>query len=188
MPIEKISEMLAFASPLRVYLRSDSLVVLDYRPTWIMALAGAGTLVFAVGFLAVLIKFDTSVDSFGLWATGILSLSCVVFALRGSLREAYYFDTTSDSYRFERQYVYRKDVIEGSLDQFKGAYVKTVEQDDSEIYQVVLQQEGMFLTGVTEQTLREDTPLFNSFSNEARIANAISSIISVARHARSRKG
>ena len=36
----------------------------------------------------------------------------------------------------------------------------------------------MFLTGVEEQTLREEVPLCNSFKREASIANAISSYLS----------
>ena len=61
--------------------------------------------------------------------------------------------------------------------QFTGGYLKTERNDDSETYYVVLKQEGMFLTGVSEQTLREEVPIFNSFDREARIANAISSFL-----------
>jgi hypothetical protein len=49
--------------------------------------------------------------------------------------------------------------------------------DDSENYYVVLKQEGMFLTGVSEQTLREELPIFNSYDREAGIAHAISSFL-----------
>ena len=42
---------------------------------------------------------------------------------------------------------------------------------------VVLQQEGMFLTGVSEQRLREEVPIFNTHAREARIANAISGFL-----------
>jgi hypothetical protein len=42
----------------------------------------------------------------------------------------------------------------------------------------------MFLTGATEQTLRENVPVLNSFWNESEIANAITAIISTARSRR----
>ncbi|MEO5858079.1 MAG: hypothetical protein ABIR33_03930, partial [Pyrinomonadaceae bacterium] len=115
-------------------------------------------------------------------------VGCLVGGLSQSLREVYYFDLASDSYRFERLYAYRKEVIEGSLSQFTGARVETVTHEESESYHVVLTQEGMFLTGVTEQTLREAVPIPNSFWNESEIANAITAVISTARSRREKKG
>jgi len=35
----------------------------------------------------------------------------------------------------------------------------------------------MFLTGVSEQTLREELPIFNSYDRESGIADAISSFL-----------
>ena len=120
-------------------------------------------------------------DSFGLWATGILAAVCAVFLFRGTIREVYYFDKETDSYAFVRQFIHRREVIEGALSQFTGAYVKTERNDDSETYYVILRQEGMFLTGVEEQKLREAVPIFNSFDREAQIANAISGYLSTKR-------
>jgi len=185
--IEKIRNMIAFASPVRVYLRSESLVVQDYRPTWVMALCLAGFVGMVVIFVLV-IRGMGSEWLGGLIVGALVGLACLVAAATQSIREVYYFDLATDSYRFVRQYVHRKEVIEGSMDQFTGAYVKTETHDEgAESYHVVLRQVGMFLTGVSEQTLREATPIFNSFSNEAQIANAISSIVSVAKHHRSKK-
>jgi len=184
--IEKITDMLKFVSPVRVYLRSDSLVIQDYRPTWVMALCLPGGLGMAGLAIWLLVAFGTEA-MFGVVVCGLFAVAGIFFALRQSIREVYRFDVATDSYRFVRRYVHRKEVIEGSIDQFTGAYVKTVTHDESESYHVVLRQEGMFLTGVGEQTLREETPIFNSFSNEAQIANAISSIVSVAKHQRSLK-
>lgn len=53
----------------------------------------------------------------------------------------------------------------------------TETNEGSESHYVVLKQEGMFLTGVSEQILREELPLFNSFDRESDIANAISSYL-----------
>jgi len=63
------------------------------------------------------------------------------------------------------------------MSQFTAAYVKTETNEDSKTYFVILKQEGMFLTGVSEQTLREEVPVFNSFEREASIANAISEVL-----------
>ncbi|MEP6789578.1 MAG: hypothetical protein ABJB40_14155 [Acidobacteriota bacterium] len=70
------------------------------------------------------------------------------------------------------------------MSQFTAAYVKTETDEDSSTYYVILKQEGMFLTGVSEQTLREVVPLFNSFEREASIANAISEVLSSERSRR----
>jgi hypothetical protein len=184
--IEKIRNMIAFASPVRVIERPESLVVLDYRPTWVMAFCLGGFVGMASLFVIMLRGMGSEWLS-GLIVCALVGAACLFAATTQSIREVYYFDMPTDSYRFVRQYVHRKEVIEGGMDQFTGAHVKTVTQDEGESYHVVLRQEGMFLTGVSEQTLREETPIFNSFSNEARIANAISSIVSIARHERSKK-
>lgn len=148
----------------------------SYRPTFFMLWTASGFVVLAVSFVLLFFKINTA-DSFGLWATGIFAAVCLVLSFRGTIREVYYFDKTTDSYAFVRQFIHRREMIEGAMSQFSGAYVKTQTNDDSESYFVMLKQEGMFLTGVSEQTLREEVPIFNSFDIEARIANAISGFL-----------
>lgn len=169
-----ISDRFGFIVPLWVVRRPESLIIVDYRPTFTMFLTVVGVAVLAVSFVLYFLKID---DSFGLWAIGIPAAVCVIFVFRGTIREVYYFDKTNDSYSFVRQFIHRKEVIEGSLSQFTGAHVKTERTRESESYFVILKQKGMFLTGVSEQTLREEVPLFNSFEREARIANAISAFL-----------
>lgn len=178
-----IGDRFGFLIPLWIARRPESLIIMDYRPTVLGFFAGLGFVVLTVLFFLFLFKWDIG-DSYGLWFTGVPALACLVLALKGTIREAYYFDRSKDSYAFVRQFVYRREVIEGSLSQFSGAYVKTETNYNSESsgtsksYFVVLQQEGMFLTGVSEQRLREEVPIFNSFEREARIANAISGYLS----------
>ena len=171
-----IWDRFAFLIPLRIIRRPETLTILDYRPTFFMFLTAAGFVVLAVSFVLLFFKINTA-DSFGLWATGIFAAVCLVLSFRGTIREVYYFDKTTDSYAFVRQFIHRREMIEGAMSQFSGAYVKTQTNDDSESYFVMLKQEGMFLTGVSEQTLREEVPIFNSFDIEARIANAISGFL-----------
>lgn len=171
-----ISDRFGFFIPLWIINRPESLTIIDYRPTFTMFLTFAGFVVLAISFVLVFLNIDTAA-SFGLWAMGIPAAACVIFLFRGTIREVYYFDKTTDSYAFIRQFIHRKEVIEGAISQFTGAYVKTEENDESRSYLVMLKQEGMFLTGVSEQPLREEVPIFNSFDREARIANAISSFL-----------
>jgi len=171
-----ISERFGFMVPLRIIRRPESLIILDYRPTLFMFLTNAGFVVMAVLFALFFFRFYPA-DSLVLWATGISAAVCLVLSSRGTIREAYYFDGTKGSYAFVRQFIHRREVIEGSMSQFTGAHVKTEKNDESECYFVVLKQEGMFLTGVSEQMLREEVPIFNSFEREARIASAISGIL-----------
>jgi hypothetical protein len=166
--------------PLRIIEQPERVTILDYRPTLTMFLTGVGVLLLALSFVSLFFGMDIAIFS-GLWTIGIPFIFCVIFLFRGTIREAYCFDKEAGTYTLVRQFIHRKEVIEGSLSQFTGAYVKTETHDDSETYYVVLKQEGMFLTGVTEQALREVVPIFNSFDKEARIANAISSYLSAHR-------
>lgn len=172
-----IGDRFGFINPLWIIRRPETLTIIDYRPTLYMFFTTAGSVFLLTGFIFFLFKINSGVDSFGLWAMGIFAAVCLVLSFKGTIREVYYFDKTTDSYAFVRQFIHRKELIEGALSQFTGAYVKTQTNDESESYFVMLRQEGMFLTGVSEQTLRDEAPIFNSFDREARIANAISSFL-----------
>ncbi len=176
-----VGDRLEFLVPLWIARRPESLIIMDYRPTVLGFFAAVGFVVLTVLFFLFLFVWSIG-DSYGLWFTGIPALVCLALALKGTIREAYYFDASKDSYAFVRQFIYRREVIEGSLSQFTGANVKTETNYNSESgtsysYFVVLQQEGMFLTGVSEQRLREEAPMFNTMAREARIANAISGFL-----------
>ena len=174
MPIEKIRDMIAFATPLRIIMRPERLIIQDYRPTMLMLLAGLGFFVSAGFLIWMLVQFGTAVGGFPLGVMVLFTIGCLAVAVyKGTIREVYVFDRATGSYSFVRQFVHRKEVIEGDLSQFTGAKVETHTHEDSKTYTVVLRQEGMFLTGVSEQTLRDEVPVFNNFSNEADIANAI---------------
>jgi hypothetical protein len=179
----KIRERFGFMIPLWIIRRPETLTILDYRPTFLMFMTVVGFAALAILFVLFFFNIDTGF-SYVLWAPVPPAIFCVFLLFRGTIREVYYFDKTNDSYTFIRQFIHRKEVIEGTLSQFTGAYVKTAEHKNSESYEnsksyfVVLKQEGMFLTGVSEQTLREEVPIFNSFDREAKIASAISGFLS----------
>ncbi|MEO7539641.1 MAG: hypothetical protein ABIV21_06415 [Pyrinomonadaceae bacterium] len=177
---ELISESLGSVIPLKIIDRPESLTVLDYRPTFTMFLTATGFVVLVVSFVLLFFKIGQEI-SFGLLSLGVPAAACVVLLFRSTIREVYHFDKTTDSYTFVRQFIHRREVIEGAMSQFTGAYVKTEENEDSRAYYIVLKQEGMFLTGVGEQTLRKEVPIFNSFDREARIANAIASVLPLKR-------
>ena len=177
-----VGDRFEFLVPLWIARLPDRLIILDYRPTVLGFFEAIGFVVLTVLFLLFLFVWDRG-DSLGLWLTGIPALGCLLLTLKGTIRESYYFDSMKDSYAFVRQFIYRRDVIEGILSQFTGAYVKKETNYNSESSgtsyscYVMLQQEGMFLTGVSEQTLREEVPIFNTYEHEARIANAISGFL-----------
>jgi len=171
-----IADRFGFIAPLWIANRPESLTIVDYRPTFTMFITVVGFVALLIGFVLILFRVDAGV-SFALWALGLPAAACVIFLFRGTIRETYYFDRAKDSYAFVRQFIHRKELIEGAMSQFTGAYVKTEENDDSTSYFVMLKQDGMFMTGATEQALRESVPVFNSFDREARIANAISSFL-----------
>ena len=174
-----IWDKFAVIAPVWIIDREETLSIIDYRPTLTMFLT---MFVFVIVLVSSILIFFRFWDlGFNLLALAAPFLVCVFFLFQGTLREIYFFDIASDSYFFTRQFIHRREVIEGAMSQFTGAYVKTVSNDESESYFVVLKQEGMFLTGVGEQTLREVVPIFNSYDREAEIANAIDGFISEAR-------
>ncbi|MCW5960541.1 MAG: hypothetical protein KIS76_10300 [Pyrinomonadaceae bacterium] len=172
-----VSPRFGYFVPLWIVRRPETLSILDYRPTWFMFFTITGFLVFTILFILFLFNLLT-VDPFVLWGVGILAAASLILSFRGTIREVYFFDKTTESYMFVRQFIHRREMIEGSLSQFTGARVKTLTNEEGESYCVVLNQEGMFLTGVSEQTLRDELPIFNSFDREARIANEISGFLS----------
>jgi len=174
---EMVWDRVAVIFPLRIIRLPEGLTILDYRPTFVMAATVAGFVVLSVSFVLLFFGIDRGA-SLALVALGAPAAACGILVFRGTIREAYYFNKTDGSYAFVRQFIHRKDVIEGAMSQFTAAYVKTETNEDSKTYFVILKQEGMFLTGVSEQTLREEVPVFNSFEREASIANAISEVLS----------
>lgn len=178
---EKITGMIDWLVGVRIIHRPECLYIEDRRPTWPMLLSVVGFAIFFGAFALQLLRIDFGLDSFGMWSAGIAALVCLGLSFRGTIREEYIFDKPTDSYRFTRRYLYKKEVIEGTLTQFRGAGVKTFTGDDSESYSVTLHQGGMFLGGAGDQLLRESTPIMNSWDTEAGIANAIQDFLKIPR-------
>lgn len=112
---------------------------------------------------------------------GIPAVVCIGLSFRGTIREIYVFDKPSDTYHFERQFLYKKEVIDGTISQFCGVGVQTVTQDDWEKHSVVLRSEGMFLGLTPFQEIRASKPALNFWSSEDRIAHAISKFLDIPR-------
>ena len=170
---EAVVDRISVIFPLFIIRQPERLIIQDYRPTLTMFLTAVGVLILGVSFVLLFFGMDIAILS-GLWTIAVPFVVLGFLLFRGTIREVYCFDKSTDTYTFVRQFIHRKEVIEGALSQFKSVYVKTETNEDSETYYVILKQEGMFLTGVNEQTLREEVPVFNSFDKEALIANAIS--------------
>jgi hypothetical protein len=177
----KFTERFDFLVPLWIVRRPESLAIFDYRPTFMMFAVIVLLIISLIGLGLFAINFDPALWLIG-GVAGLAAAVAVFLLFRFTIREVYYFDAAKDKYIFTRQFIHRSEVIEGSLSQFSGATVKTERNEDSETHFVVLKQEGMFLTGVGEQILREEIPIFNSSSREARIAGAISGILALKQH------
>jgi hypothetical protein len=181
-PYEKVKHMVNWLVGVRIITRPDQLIIDDRRPTWAMLLSMIGVVVFSVMFGMKFFFGDAvGVDSFGLWFLAVAALVCIGLAFRGTLRELYVFDRPSDTYHFARQMLYKKDVIEGTLSQFRGVGVRTDVVDDKVIHSVVFRQTGVLFGSSSEQPIRESKPALNFWNTEARIAQAIHKFLDIPR-------
>ena len=162
--------------------RPEQLYIEDRRPTWAMLFSIFGAIGFSVAFV---IRFffgqGVGVDSVGMWVIGGLALLFVGLPFCGTVRERYVFDKPSDTYQFTRQFIYKKEVIEGTISLFRGVGVRTDKVDDSITHAAVVRQEGLLFGAPSEQRLRETKPAFNFLRTEARIAEAIHKVLDIPR-------
>jgi hypothetical protein len=186
-PYEKIKHMANWLVGVRIMVRPDQLIIQDRRPTWPMFLSGLGAIAFPVIFvLRYLFGDEVSVDSFGMWSIGVAALVCIGLSFRGTIGEQYIFDRTSDTYQFARRFIYKKEVIEGTLAQFRGVGVVTTVTEDTdgnstEKHSVVLRQDGLLFGASPNQPIRESKPALNFWNTEARIAQAIHKFLNIPR-------
>ena len=166
----------------RIVRRPGRLIIQDYRPTWIFALCVVLFLTFLVLFLRSMLGFVTEEYGFTIvW--GMAALGCLVGVFRGSIREVYYFDKTTGSYAFERQFIYKRDVLDGWLSQFRGVRIQTIKEgsgrDERTRHEVCLLHDGMLFSGSYGQVLRADKPLPNFYSIERGIGEEIAKFLEV---------
>ena len=185
--IQKITDMLAFLVPVKVIRRPDSLLIRDHRPTWIVLLAVVGFVVLLVGLFSYLLSADLGIDSMGMWFAGAIIVGLLLLAFRGSLFETYYFDKTTNGYRFVRRSIHKSDVIEGGLDQFRAVRVheyieENAEGHSSSRYVVSLLQDGLTFGGGYDQPLRDDRPFLGTHAYATRIGSAIAEFLDIPLH------
>jgi hypothetical protein len=186
-PFEKIKHMVNWLVGVRIMARPDQLIIQDRRPTWPMLLGGVGAIAFPMIFvLRYFFGNDVGVDSFGMWAIGVAALVCIGLSFRGTIGEQYVFDRPSDTYQFARRFIYKKEVIEGTLTQFRGVGVVTTVTEDTdgnstEKHSVVLRQDGLLFGASPNQPIRESKPALNFWNTEARIAQAIHKFLNIPR-------
>lgn len=167
-----------------IYDRGDMLVIEDRRPTAgiFISLVGIACIVLFLLVSAALSLFGLGFDlgtGIGAFA-GLIATFMVMFlfSLGGTLREVYTFDKANDTYRFTRRGIFRSHVLEGSASQFCGVRIDQRNTDEDSVYMVTLLLGGMLFGQSEAQPLREDPPIFNSYHREAKIAEAISRVIS----------
>ncbi len=174
--------MIEWLIGVKIITRPDQLIIEDRRPTWPMLLSMLGTVFFTLMFaLRLLFGEFLGIDSTGMWMLGIPAVVCVGLSFRGTIREQYVFDRPSDTYHFVRQFLYKKEVIEGTLSQFRGVGVKRFYNGEYETDVVMLVQGGVLFGSSSEQPLRESKPAFNFWNTEARIAESIHKFLRIPR-------
>lgn len=116
---ESIWDRFAFIAPVRIIRNRETLSIVDYRPTFTMFLTGLGFVCLAIAAVLLFFRFDAGLLS----GLSVIAASClvgVVFLFRGMIREINFFDKATDSYFFTRQFIHRREVIQGSMSQFTG--------------------------------------------------------------------
>jgi len=180
-PYEKIKGMINWLVGVKIIKRAESLIIEDRRPTWPMLVSVLGAVFFSLVFIFSFFGYNFFIDSLGIWMVGIPGVVCVGLSFRGTIREQYIFDRPSDTYQFARQFLYKKEVIEGTISQFCGVGVQTVTHDDWEKHSVILRSEGIFLGLAPVQEIRATKPAFNFWNTEDCIAQAIHKFLNIPR-------
>src|SRR4030095_4136092 len=114
---EAVVDRFSVIFPLFIVRQPERLIIQDYRPTLTMFLTGVGVLILGVSFVLLFFGMDIAILS-GLWTIAIPFVVLGFLLFRGTIREVYCFDKSTDTYTFVRQFIHRKEVIEGALSQF----------------------------------------------------------------------
>ena len=186
-PVEMIRNMVNWLVGVRIITRPDQLIIEDRRPTWPMLFSLLGVIVFPLAFVFRYFFGDgVAIDSTGNWLLGAATLVCIALSFRGTIRELYIFDRPTDTYHFARLFLYKKEVIEGTIQQFRGVGVETTVTEDGEgnervKHSVVLRQDGLLFGASPNQPIRESKPALNFWNTEGRIAQAIHKFLDIPR-------
>ena len=185
--MQKIRDIINYLVGVYIHDRNDVLVIEDRRPTRNMFFSMLGFLAM-LGFvlayvLTLLTNFNIGLKFNAISWTffGAALVAALYFGISGTFREIYVFDKPNDTFTFTRQSVFNKDVLQGSLSQFRAVQIERRTDDDSQIYMVALLTQGLLLGQPETQFLREKRPLFNSRAAESRIATAISKSLNIKR-------
>jgi hypothetical protein len=176
---ERYYDIIDYLFPVRIIRIGETLSIEDRRPTSIMFISALCVLVFFTGAVMT-VFFNGFTGEVGYWLGPTAGwLVSLLFAINGTFREIYVFDKPGDTYRFTRQSIFKKDVLEGSLSQFRAVQLERRSSDDDSTYMVALLMQGMLLGQPDTQILRENPPIFNNYETEERIAGAISSFLNI---------
>ena len=178
---QRYYDIIDYLFPVYIIRRDDTLSIEDRRPTLATTISGLAFAGFLLGAVATIFFYGFT-GEVGYWLGPAAGwFVALLFAINGTFREIYVFDKTSDTYIFTRQSVLKKDVLQGSLSQFRAVQVECRTDDDDSNYMVALLMQGMLLGQPDTQILRENPPAFNSYDVEVRIAGAISSFLNIER-------
>ena len=172
-----------FRSLFQVFItdRDDVLYIEDRRPTPLLLSSGLGAIGFIIFTVYQLIFVGFGAGLWVIVGMGTVGLILAGMAMSIIFREIYIFDRPTDTFTFTRQSVFKKDVVEGTLSQFRAVQVEKQHVRNTTNYNVVLLQQGPFLSGADTYILRENQPLVESLEAESKIATAISEFLKIER-------
>lgn len=170
--------------PVLIYDLGQELMIEDRRPSYDLIFTILG--LFAWAFLTYSIIGGLIADE-SYFFVAVLCATPLYLIFRLStrfFRDVYVFDKSKNTYKFFRQSLVKKDLLEGDLRQFRATQVEkaivTSENTRYEVFRVALLLDGELLLGRSAtQCFRENPPLFCNEESEVRIARAIAGFLKV---------
>lgn len=169
---------------IRIHNLTDGLRIEDRRPDLDLVVSWGGCVA------AVALFFTVGVPMAGggtYWPAVLIGAAVLYLAYRSAtryFRSVYGFDKARNTYVFFRQALLRKEVVEGTLEEFSAVQIEhaVVRGDNTshDIYRVGLILDGGLTLGRSpSQYLRSKPPLFSNYAPEERIAKAIAAFLNI---------
>lgn len=162
----------------------DALKIEDRRPDFDLAATWCG---FAASIILFIMVGLPSIQMESYFPVALIAAVMLYLGYRSAtryFRSVYGFDKSRNKYVFFRQSLLKKDVIEGTLDEFSAVQVEhaviEARHGDYDIYRVGLVLGGGLTLGRgPSQYLREKPPLISNFGPEERMAKAIAKFLNI---------
>jgi hypothetical protein len=169
---------------IRIHKFTDALKIEDRRPDFDLVATWGGFVASMALFVWVGLP---SIKAESYLPVALITVAILYLAYRSAtryFRSVYGFDKSRNKYVFFRQALSKKDVIEGTLDEFSAVQVEhavvEARHGDHNLYRVGLVLcGGLTLGRGSSLYLREKPPLISNFGPEERMASAIAKFLNI---------